>query len=82
MTKNDRIALPHVKVSEVHQFNSACQITKIVGTVNGNLVCPGGKSPSSNPTLIALCAAYVAAGGGSSVVPIVPTVPIVPIVPI
>lgn len=60
--QTDRIVLPRVQVSEHHTFNSACQIKTIVGTVKGSLVCPGGNSPSSNPTLVALCAAGAAQG--------------------
>lgn len=36
--QTDRLVLPAVQVREIHEFNDACEITKITGYVNGPLV--------------------------------------------
>ena len=47
--------LPRVNVREVHYFNSACEITNIVGYVHGNLVCPVDLTILTDPVLLSLC---------------------------
>ncbi|KAK4499754.1 hypothetical protein PRZ48_007940 [Zasmidium cellare] len=36
--QTDRVALPSEQVREIHEFNDACQITKITGYVHGKLL--------------------------------------------
>ncbi|KAF2482868.1 hypothetical protein BDY17DRAFT_309974 [Neohortaea acidophila] len=63
--QNDNIVLPSEHVREIHYFNSDCQITEILGYVNGPLICPDGASPVSNAVVEQLCAELEAATSSS-----------------
>lgn len=60
--QTDRIVLPYVHVREVHYFNDACQISKIIGYVHGDIVCPVDTDGIVDSTLRTICVQLEALG--------------------